>query len=178
MESKFKCESPLLPIESAVLPITRKKIPRASLSAEKKHDLFSKITAAKQQPEYKLLEPTIQNLDDLDEAYQMHMMLKQTEIKFVTYDLTDVCKIVYPIQHQNGTMTGDLQMVCGSKRNSPLEAKFKDLLQDYGQLLTPKRWRILPNGIRDTVGLLQHHGSKRISFSSMIICRITSRTNS
>ena len=76
---------------------TYRKEDRAALSAEKKHDLFSKITKAKQQTEYQLLEPSIQDLDDLDETYQLHMMLRQTQINFITYDLVDIFKIVFPI---------------------------------------------------------------------------------
>ncbi len=111
---------------------TYRKEDRAALSAEKKHDLFSKITKAKQQTEYQLLEPSIQDLDDLDETYQLHMMLRQTQINFITYDLVDVFKIVYPIRDPvTKELTGGLTMV---PKGSTVEAKCSDLFTEYNQL--------------------------------------------
>ena len=113
---------------------TYKKEDRSKLSAEKKHDLFSKITAPKQHKEFQLLEPSIQDLDDLDETYQLHMMLRQLQVNFITYDLIDVFKIVFPIRDPvTQALTGGLQML-PSAGQALLEAKHKDLLTDYNQL--------------------------------------------
>ena len=111
---------------------TYRKEDRAALSAEKKHDLFSKITKAKQQTEYQLLEPSIQDLDDLDKTHQLHMMLRQTQINFITYDLVDVFKIVFPIRDPvTKELTGGLTMF---SKGTTLEAKCSDLFTEYNQL--------------------------------------------
>ena len=76
--------------------VTLKKTERANLSADKRQDLFTKLTAKRQQDLFHLMDQAISSVDDLQETYNLQLNLSTLESKFIKHDMSDVFTIVFP----------------------------------------------------------------------------------
>ncbi|MHA7927774.1 MAG: hypothetical protein ACX936_21460, partial [Marinobacter sp.] len=108
--------------------VTLKKQDRINLSADKRQELFSRITASSQQSKFELLPQTISSIEDLQGTYDLQLNLQTLETAFMRYDLIDVFTIVFPVKDPvTNALTATLQMEDGS-------TKTRNLFRDFNVL--------------------------------------------
>ena len=105
-----------------------KKEDRKGLDADKKHALFQMVTK-KQHDQFELQVLTNTSVKDLQDTYNLQVMLETVRTHFRRYDVLDVFNIVFPKKNLDGQATHELEMDPTTN-----EAKTVNLLDHYSEL--------------------------------------------